>query len=38
MREWLAANKATFPDPHEDVETLVAEGDFVAWRAIGTGT
>jgi len=38
MREWLLANKVTFPDYHEEVETLVAEGDFVAWRSIGTGT
>jgi steroid delta-isomerase-like uncharacterized protein len=38
MRAWLAANKASFPDYREDLETLVAEGDFVAWRSVGTGT
>jgi predicted ester cyclase len=38
MREWLLGNKATFPDYHEEVEALVAEGDFVAWRSVGTGT
>jgi predicted ester cyclase len=38
MREWLLGNTLTFPDYHEEVETLVAEGDFVAWRSIGTGT
>jgi predicted ester cyclase len=38
MRGWLLGNKGTFPDYHEEVETLVAEGDFVAWRSVGTGT
>jgi predicted ester cyclase len=38
MHEWLTSNKATFPDYHEELEWLVAEGDFVAWRSIGTGT
>jgi len=35
---WLQANKTTFPDYREDVEMLVGEGDFVAWRSKGTGT
>ncbi len=38
MRQWLIANQATFPDYHEDIEQLVAEGDIVAWRSIGRGT
>jgi predicted ester cyclase len=38
MKQWLIANQATFPDYHEDIEQLVAEGDFVAWRSIGRGT
>jgi predicted ester cyclase len=38
MHEWLLSNKATFPDYHEELEWLVGEGDFVAWRSIGTGT
>jgi steroid delta-isomerase-like uncharacterized protein len=38
MRAWLLDNKVTFPDYHEDVEMLVGEGDYVAWRSIGTGT
>jgi len=38
MREWLSANAQTFPDYREDVEWLVAEGDFVAWRWRGQGT
>jgi steroid delta-isomerase-like uncharacterized protein len=38
MRAWLLGNAATFPDYREDVEMLVGEGDFVAWRSVGTGT
>lgn len=38
MRAWLVANQASFPDYREEVEALVAEGDFVAWRSVGTGT
>lgn len=38
MEQWLKANQATFPDYHEEIEFLIAEGDFVAWRSIGTGT
>lgn len=38
MRQWLLANQATFPDYQEGIESLVGEGDFVAWRSKGTGT
>jgi predicted ester cyclase len=38
MRDWLLANQATFPDYREDLDTLVGEGDFVAWRSVGRGT
>jgi predicted ester cyclase len=38
MREWLLGSIVTFPDYHEEIEALVAEGDFVAWRSVGTGT
>jgi predicted ester cyclase len=38
MKEWLEANQATFPDYREELEWLVGEGDFVAWRSKGTGT
>lgn len=38
MHQWLMGNQDTFPDYREEVETLVAEGDFVAWRSKGTGT
>ena len=38
MHGWLASNLVTFPDFHEEVEWLVGEGDFVAWRSRGTGT
>jgi predicted ester cyclase len=38
MRDWLVSNEQTFPDYHEEIEWLVAEGDFVAWRSRGTGT
>ena len=38
MGAWLAANFETFPDYTEEVEWLVGEGDFVAWRSKGRGT
>lgn len=38
MRSWLLGNQIAFPDYHEEIEMLVGEGDFVAWRSIGTGT
>jgi predicted ester cyclase len=38
MRAWLLANQQTFLDYHEEIEMLVGEGDFVAWRSLGTGT
>jgi ketosteroid isomerase-like protein len=38
MGAWLAGNGATFPDYHEEIESLVGEGDFVAWRSRGRGT
>ncbi len=38
MRAWLENNKATFPDYREEIEFLVGEGDFVAWRSRGRGT
>ncbi|MGD8869170.1 MAG: ester cyclase, partial [Gemmatimonadales bacterium] len=38
MQQWLVANQATFPDYHEEIESLLGEGDFVAWRSRGTGT
>jgi predicted ester cyclase len=38
MHDWLLSNQATFTDYHEEIEWLVGEGDFVAWRSRGTGT
>jgi predicted ester cyclase len=38
MHEWLLSNQETFPDYREELEWLVGEGDFVAWRSRGTGT
>lgn len=38
MVQWLRSNQETFPDYHEEIEWLVGEGDFVAWRSRGTGT
>lgn len=38
MRQWLRGNQLTFPDYEERLEHLVAEGDFVAWRSVGSGT
>ena len=38
MHEWLASNLVPFPDYREELEWLVGEGDFVAWRSRGTGT
>ncbi|NIP83336.1 MAG: ester cyclase [Gemmatimonadetes bacterium] len=38
MEAYLRGNMETFPDYREEVEWLVAEGDYVAWRSRGTGT
>lgn len=38
MRAWLLDNKISFPDYAEEIEMLVAEADYVAWRSLGTGT
>jgi steroid delta-isomerase-like uncharacterized protein len=38
MEAWLRANLETFPDYHEEIEWLVGEGDYVAWRSRGRGT
>jgi predicted ester cyclase len=38
MHQWLLSNQETFPDYHEEIEWMVGEGDFVAWRSRGRGT
>jgi predicted ester cyclase len=38
MHAWLLSSLEAFPDYHEELERLVGEGDFVAWRSRGTGT
>jgi predicted ester cyclase len=38
MYQWLISNQTTFPDYREELESMVAEGDFVAWRSKGSGT
>jgi predicted ester cyclase len=38
MVAWLRSNQVTFPDYREEIEWMVAEGDFVAWRSRGRGT
>jgi predicted ester cyclase len=38
MHEWLLSNFVPFPDYHEELEWVVGEGDFVAWRSRGKGT
>jgi predicted ester cyclase len=38
MRQWLESSLETFPDYQEELEWLVSEGNFVAWRSRGTGT
>jgi predicted ester cyclase len=38
MHQWLESNKLVFPDYREEIEWLVGEGDYVAWRSRGTGT
>jgi predicted ester cyclase len=38
MHHWLLSNFEPFPDNHEELEWLVGEGDFVAWRSRGRGT
>jgi predicted ester cyclase len=38
MSQWLLSNQETFPDYREEIEWMVGEGDFVAWRSRGMGT
>ena len=38
MHQWLISNKTTFPDYHEELDALVGEGEFVAWRSTAVGT
>jgi len=38
MYEWLVSTLLTFHDYREEPEWLGGEGDFVFWRARGTGT
>ena len=38
MHQWLVSNQATFPDYREELESLIGEGEFVAWRSRGVGT
>lgn len=38
MAAWLRANLETFPDYSEEVEWMIGEGDYLAWRSRGTGT
>jgi len=38
MNKWLLSNFVPFPDYREELEWLIGEGDFVAWRSRGRGT
>jgi len=38
MHEWLVSTFLTFHDYTEEPESLVGEGNFVAWRSRGRGT
>lgn len=38
MHGWLLSCFDTFPDYREELEWLVGDGNFVAWRSRGTGT
>jgi predicted ester cyclase len=38
MHKWLVSNQETFPDYQEQLEYVIGEGDFVAWRSRGSGT
>jgi predicted ester cyclase len=38
MHQWLQSNFVPFPDFQEEVEWVIGEGDFVAWRSRATGT
>ena len=38
MHQWLQSNFVAFSDFHEELEWVVGEGDFVAWRSRGKGT
>ena len=38
MHQFLLSSFTTFPNCTEELEWLVGEGDFVAWRSRGKGT
>src|SRR5690349_13655898 len=38
LKQWWMGMRASFPDLHTGIEALIAEGDLVVKRAIGTGT
>lgn len=38
MKQYLLSNLTTFPDYREELESMVGDADFVAWRSRGTGT
>ncbi len=38
MLEFLRLNFTAFPDWHEEIELMIAEGDLVAYITTGTGT
>ncbi len=38
MYQWLLSNQRTFPDYKEEIEFLIGEGEYLAWRSKGTGT
>lgn len=38
MYQWLLSNQQTFPDYKEEIEFLIGEGEYLAWRSKGTGT
>lgn len=38
MHDWLLSSLVSFPDYREELEWLIGEGEFVAWRSRGSGT
>jgi predicted ester cyclase len=38
MHRWLVSNQEAFPDYREELEYVIGEGNFIAWRSRGSGT
>jgi len=38
VREWVPYLRSVYPDVHQEIHDMCAEGDLVAWRSVQRGT